>query len=79
MSKNNTTANSTTGTPQPSDGQPIMGDDEMDLENLNVQGLKRPGEEFSRKMKLKVTYEWFHDPKSSGGGKSKEFVNDYFG
>lgn len=53
LSKNNTTANSTTGTPQPSDGQPIMGDDEMDLENLNVQGLKRPGEEFSREDEIK--------------------------
>ena len=25
----------------------------MDLENLNVQGLKRPGEEFSREDEIK--------------------------
>ncbi|KAI5959511.1 ESA1 [Candida pseudojiufengensis] len=30
-----------------------MNDDEMDLENLNVQGLKRPGEEVSREEEIK--------------------------
>ncbi|EMG45328.1 Histone acetyltransferase ESA1 [Candida maltosa Xu316] len=54
MSKNNNTSmNSASGTPQPSESQPIMGEDEMDLENLNVQGLKRPGEEFSREEEIK--------------------------
>ncbi|CAK9437791.1 uncharacterized protein LODBEIA_P21690 [Lodderomyces beijingensis] len=32
---------------------PAMNDDEMDLENLNVQGLKRPGEEVSREDEIK--------------------------
>ncbi|KAG7662946.1 ESA1 [[Candida] subhashii] len=32
---------------------PTMGEDEMDLENLNVQGLKRPGEEVSREDEIK--------------------------
>ncbi|KAL6450776.1 ESA1 Histone acetyltransferase ESA1 [Candida maltosa Xu316] len=52
-SKGATKMNSASGTPQPSESQPIMGEDEMDLENLNVQGLKRPGEEFSREEEIK--------------------------
>lgn len=54
MSKNNNTSvSSASGTPQPSESQPVMGEDEMDLENLNVQGLKRPGEEVSREEEIK--------------------------
>lgn len=39
-------------TPQPLDATPLS-TDEMDLDNLNVQGLQRPGEEVSREDELK--------------------------
>lgn len=39
-------------TPQPAESTPLS-TDEMDLDNLNVQGLKRPGEEVSREDELK--------------------------
>lgn len=57
--KNSKTAkNSTSNTPQPeleSAGSTPMerNEDEMDLSDLNVQGLKRPGEELSREEELK--------------------------
>lgn len=35
------------------DSAPAMNEDEMDLENLNVQGLKRPGEEVTREEEIK--------------------------
>lgn len=47
MNLENETSGSTPNTPTP------MADDEMDLENLNVQGLKRPGEEVSREEEIK--------------------------
>lgn len=45
-------------TPQPADDKegsatPIKNDDEMDLNDLNVQGLKRPNEELSREDEIK--------------------------
>lgn len=43
---------SASGTPQPAEGTPLE-NDEMDLDNLNVQGLKRPGEEVSREDEIK--------------------------
>ncbi|KAK6460149.1 histone acetyltransferase ESA1 [Scheffersomyces coipomensis] len=49
---------SETGTPQPYESEngetPATGnEDEMDLDNLNVQGLKRPGDEVSREDEIK--------------------------
>lgn len=50
---------SSTSTPQPDEAESgkaeplIRNEDEMDLENLNVQGLKRPGEELSREDEIK--------------------------
>ncbi|KAK6200502.1 acyl-CoA N-acyltransferase [Scheffersomyces amazonensis] len=47
---------SETGTPQPGDSENAEtpgGEDEMDLDNLNVQGLKRPGEEVNREDEIK--------------------------
>ncbi|CAK7891158.1 histone acetyltransferase Esa1p [[Candida] anglica] len=40
------------GTPQPSNSA-VKNDEELDLDNLNVQGLKRPGEEVSREDEIK--------------------------
>lgn len=42
---------SANATPQPTDA--LLGTDEMDLDDLNVQGLKRPGEEVSREDEIK--------------------------
>ncbi|GBL48000.1 Histone acetyltransferase [Candidozyma auris] len=48
---------STKSTPQPRDDDygsaTPLANDEMDLDNLNVQGLKRPGEEVSREDEIK--------------------------
>lgn len=43
---------SASSTPQPLESTPLE-NDEMDLDNLNVQGLKRPGEEVSREDEIK--------------------------
>ncbi|KAK6455829.1 acyl-CoA N-acyltransferase [Scheffersomyces xylosifermentans] len=55
MSKSQSSQKSVTGTPQPDDGDidTPMQEDEMDLDNLNVQGLKRPGEEVNREDEIK--------------------------
>lgn len=56
-SKNGKNQTPTTETPQPEDGKSetplIKNEDELDLDNLNVQGLKRPGEEVSREEEIK--------------------------
>lgn len=56
-SKNAKNQKSGTNTPQPdekgSESPFTKNEDEMDLDNLNVQGLKRPGEEVSREEEIK--------------------------
>lgn len=48
------TKNSAKGTPQPDKETTVpLSTDEVDLDNLNVQGLKRPGEEVSREDEIK--------------------------
>lgn len=52
-SKNSKLQKSATGTPQAEDRSDSKNEDEMDLDDLNVQGLKRPGEEVSREDEIK--------------------------
>lgn len=55
-SKNSKSLKSTGGTPQPSEGSEtpqVKNEDELDLDNLNVQGLKRPGEEMTKDEEIK--------------------------
>lgn len=55
-SKTSKTSRSTDGTPQPSDRSEtpqVKNEDELDLDNLNVQGLKRPGEEMTKDEEIK--------------------------
>lgn len=48
----NSKSASAAGTPQPTTAETLE-DGEVDLDNLNVQGLKRPGEELTREDELK--------------------------
>lgn len=47
------TKNSAKATPQPESSKTPVNQDEMDLDNLNVQGLQQPGEEVSREDEIK--------------------------
>lgn len=57
LKNDKSTSKSATSTPHPGDTAPGTpkneNEDEMDLDNLNVQGLKRPGEEVSREDEIK--------------------------